>query len=65
MTPHDALIVEKLARIFTGGDALAGEKITEEDVLWLERKYFMELCHTEKTVERINGFLSSGKPVRN
>lgn len=65
ITSHDALIVEKLARIFTGGDALAGEKITEEDVLWLERKYFMELCHTEKTVERINGFLSSGKPVRN
>lgn len=65
MTPYDALIVEKLARIFTGGDALAGEKITEEDILYLERKYFMELCHTEKTIERINGFLSSGKPVRN
>lgn len=65
MTQHDAVVVEKLARIFTGGDTLAGEKITEEDILYLERKCFMELCHTEKTVERINGFLTTGKPVRN
>ncbi len=65
MTPYDAVIIEKLARILTGGDALAGEKITEEDVLNLERKYFMELCHEEKTAQRINGLLTTGKPVRN
>lgn len=65
MTPYDAVIVEKLARIFSGGDALAGEQITEEDVLYLERKAFMELAHNEKTVERIKGMLTTGKPVRN
>ena len=59
MTPYDAVIIEKLARILTG------EKITEEDVLNLERKYFMELCHEEKTAQRINGLLTTGKPVRN
>ena len=65
MTEYDAVIVEKLARIFTGGDALAGEQITEEDVLYLERKAFMELAHNEKTIERISGMLTTGKPVRN
>ena len=65
MTPYDAVIVEKLARIFSGGDALAGEQICEEDVLLLERKAFMELCHNEKTLERIKGMVQTGKPVRN
>jgi 3-hydroxyacyl-CoA dehydrogenase len=65
MTPYDAVIVEKLARIFSGGDALAGEQICEEDVLFLERKAFMELCHNEKTLERIKGMVQTGKPVRN
>ncbi len=65
MTPYDAVIVEKLARIFSGGDALAGEQITEENVLFEERKAFMELCHNEKTLERIKGMVATGKPVRN
>ena len=65
MTPYDAVIVEKLARIFTGGDALAGEQITEEDLLYLERKAFMDLCRNEKTLERIKGMVATGKPVRN
>lgn len=65
MTPYDAVIVEKLARIFSGGDALAGEQITEENVLFEERKAFMDLCHNEKTLERIKGMAATGKPVRN
>ena len=65
MTPYDAVIVEKLARIFSGGDALAGEQITEEDLLILERKAFMDLCRNEKTLERIKGMVMTGKPVRN
>ena len=65
MTPYDAVIVEKLARIFSGGDALAGEQITEEDLLFEERKAFMELCRSEKTLERIKGMIATGKPVRN
>ena len=65
MTPYDAVIVEKLARIFSGGDALAGEQIREEDVLFEERKAFMELCHNEQTLERIKGMVATGKPVRN
>ena len=65
MTAYDAVIVEKLARIFSGGDALAGEPVTEEDILFLERKAFMELCENEKTLERIKGMVATGKPVRN
>jgi len=65
MTPYDAVIVEKLAGIFCGGDALAGEPVTEEDILFLERKAFMELCGNKKTLERIKGMVATGKPVRN
>ena len=46
-------------------DALAGEPVTEEDILFLERKAFMELCGNEKTLERIKGMVATGKPVRN
>ena len=65
MTEYDAVIVEKLARILSGGDALSGESIPEEYVLLLERQAFIDLCKNEKTGERIKGMLATGKPVRN
>ena len=62
---HDALIAEKLAHVLTGGDRLAGTKMTEQDVLALEKEAFLSLCGTEKTRARIQHMLANGKPLRN
>ncbi|MBM3289865.1 MAG: 3-hydroxyacyl-CoA dehydrogenase, partial [Candidatus Hydrogenedentes bacterium] len=50
---HDTFIAEKIANILTGGDRLPGTKMTEQDVLDLEREAFLSLVGTEKTQQRI------------
>ena len=62
---HDILIAEKVAHILTGGDRPAGAKVTEQDILDLEREAFVSLVGTEKTQQRIQHMLMSGKPLRN
>ncbi|HIJ65094.1 MAG TPA: 3-hydroxyacyl-CoA dehydrogenase/enoyl-CoA hydratase family protein [Candidatus Hydrogenedentes bacterium] len=62
---HDVLIGLKLAAALTGGGRAPGAKLTEQDVLDLEREGFLSLCGTEKTKQRIEHMLETGKPLRN
>jgi len=62
---HDMLISTKVAYILTGGDRIEGTPMTEQDVLDLEAEAFCSLCGTEKTQQRIQHMLVSGKPLRN
>jgi 3-hydroxyacyl-CoA dehydrogenase len=62
---HDMLISTWVANILTGGDRIEGTPITEQDVLDLECEAFCSLCGTEKTQQRIQHMLASGKPLRN
>jgi 3-hydroxyacyl-CoA dehydrogenase len=62
---HDALIGSHIANILTGGNRLPGTKMSEQDVLDLEKEAFCSLCGTEKTQERIRHMLTTGKPLRN
>ncbi|MCC6489361.1 MAG: 3-hydroxyacyl-CoA dehydrogenase/enoyl-CoA hydratase family protein [Candidatus Hydrogenedentes bacterium] len=62
---HDAVIAEKIAHILTGGERLPGTKMTEQDVLDLEREAFLSLVGMEKTQQRIQHMLTTGKPLRN
>jgi len=62
---HDALIAEKLAFTLTGGDRLAGTPVSEQDILDLECEAFCSLCGTEKTQQRMQHMLQTGKPLRN
>ncbi len=62
---HDVFISEKIAHILTGGERAPGTKITEQDVLDLEREAFLSLVGTEKTQQRIQAMLTTGKPLRN
>ena len=62
---HDVLIGEHVANILTGGDRAAGSKMTEQDVLDLEREAFVSLVATEKSQARIQQMLMTGKPLRN
>ena len=49
----------------SGGDVDAGTVVDEQWVLDLERKVFVSLLQQEKTLERIENMMSTGKPLRN
>lgn len=65
ISEHDAFIAEKIIQVMTGGDVEAGTLVSEEWLLTLERKAFIELIGHPKTMERVMGILQNGKPVRN
>jgi 3-hydroxyacyl-CoA dehydrogenase len=62
---HDALIGRKLARVLCGGELSAAQWVSEDRILALEREAFVELLHEEKTMERIQAMLTTGRPLRN
>lgn len=64
-TEHDALVAKKLAYVMCGGDLSEPTMVTEQYLLDLEREAFLSLTGEKKTLERIQGVLKSGKPVRN
>ena len=62
---HDFHIASLIANVVTGGEVDTGTLVTEEYLMALERQAFCTLVQHPKTQERILGFLSTGKPVRN
>lgn len=65
ITEYEAEMGGIVADVITGGDVDAGTLITEQYVLDLEREAFVQLCHNQKTVDRINHMLKTNKPLRN
>jgi 3-hydroxyacyl-CoA dehydrogenase len=65
ISEYDKLVGEKYANILCGGRVLPGTILTEQYVLELERESFMSLCGENKTLQRIEHMLKTGKPLRN
>ena len=65
ISAHDFLIASRIAEVVCGGDVDAGSLVSEDWLLTLERKAFIDLLGNGKTQERIMGMLQTGKPVRN
>ncbi len=65
ISEHDAVIGRHLANVLTGGETSHVTPMTEQQVLDLEREAFLSLCGTEKTQERMQAILMTGKPLRN
>jgi 3-hydroxyacyl-CoA dehydrogenase len=65
VSEHDVLVASKLANVLTGGDVSPLDEVTEQHVLDLEREAFLSLCGTEKTQQRMEAILTTGKPLRN
>jgi 3-hydroxyacyl-CoA dehydrogenase len=65
ISDHDALIGRKLAWVMSGGDLPGSGKLTEQQLLDLEREAFLSLCGERKTQERIAHTLKTGKGLRN
>jgi 3-hydroxyacyl-CoA dehydrogenase len=64
ISEHDALLGTHVATILCGGDRAPGVA-SEQHFLDLEREAFLSLLGTEKTRERIQHMLKTGKPLRN
>jgi 3-hydroxyacyl-CoA dehydrogenase len=65
ISEHDQFISEKLGFVMAGGDLSASAVVSEQYLLDLERKAFLELCMQRKTLERLQSLVSSGKILRN
>ena len=65
ISEHDQLIAEKLGFVMCGGDLSQPTKVSEDYLLALERKAFVELCATRKTLERLQSIIQKGKVLRN
>jgi len=65
MSEHDGLISEKLGWVMCGGDLSENTRVSEQYLLDLERKAFVELCMQRKTLERLESLVKTGKILRN
>ncbi|MFT5168565.1 MAG: 3-hydroxyacyl-CoA dehydrogenase [Saprospiraceae bacterium] len=62
---HDIKIAKKVAYVLCGGDLSAGQKVSEQYLLDIEREAFLSLAGEQKTMERIQHMLQTNKPLRN
>jgi len=65
ISAHDYKLGAMIAEIVSGGDIEQDSLVSEQWLLDLERKAFIELLNHPKTQERIMGMMQTGKPVRN
>ncbi len=65
MSEHDRVISEKLGFVLCGGDLSENTVVSEQYLLDLERKAFVELCAERKTLERLESLVKNGKILRN
>lgn len=65
ISEHDQLISQKLGYVLCGGDLSQPTKVSEQYLLNLERKAFLELCQQRLTLERMQSLLTKGKILRN
>ena len=53
---HDAMVMQKVARVLTGGDLKHPTKVSEQHLLNLELEALMSLCGESETIKRLNSF---------
>lgn len=62
---YDGVIAGHAASILSGGNLSLPQWVPEEYLLKLEKEAFLDLLGNEKTHERIEALLKTGKPIRN
>ena len=65
ISEYDKHLGMKLAYVITGGALSASQTVGEDYLLELEREAFLSLLGEEKTQQRIQHLLETGKPLRN
>jgi 3-hydroxyacyl-CoA dehydrogenase len=65
MTEYEVHLANKVAYVLCGGDVADNSRVGEQYLLDLEREVFLSLAGEEKTHQRIEHTLKTGKPLRN
>jgi 3-hydroxyacyl-CoA dehydrogenase len=65
ISAHDYIVARQVAAVLCGGEVDAGSEVDEDWMLAVERRAFVELALLEKTQQRIQHTLATGKPLRN
>jgi 3-hydroxyacyl-CoA dehydrogenase len=65
ISAHDYRVGKAVATGLCGGDVETGTLVSEDWLLSVERRAFIELSKTEQTQARIKHMLETGKPLRN
>jgi len=65
ISAHDYAVARAAATALCGGDVETGSPVDETWLLTVERKLFVGLLKNEKTRQRIQHTLETGKPLRN
>ena len=62
---HDCFVARCAATALCGGDIEAGSLVDEQGLLSVELNVFLELVKNQKSQQRIQHLLDTGKPLRN
>ena len=65
ISDHDVVIGRTLATVMAGGSLPHPTTVAEQELLDLEREAFLSLVGEQKTLERIQHMLKTGKALRN
>ena len=65
ISEHDLKVAKKVAYVMCGGDLTGSHKVSESYLLDLEREAFLSLLGEQKTLQRMEHTLKTGKPLRN
>jgi 3-hydroxyacyl-CoA dehydrogenase len=65
ISSHDYLVGRAVAAALCGGNVEKGTQVSEEWLLDVERREFINLLKTSETQARIDHMLETGKPLRN
>lgn len=65
ISEHDRIISEEFGYVMAGGDLSDATKVSESYLLDLERKAFLKLAMTRKSMERMQSLVTTGRPLRN
>jgi 3-hydroxyacyl-CoA dehydrogenase len=64
-TAYDEVVSGRVAQVLTGGEVDLVDIVTEDDLLALECRTFLESLKDDRTLARIEHMLETGKPLRN
>ena len=65
ISEYDAFLARRIAYVISGGDVRDNAEVTDDVILSLERRAFIDFLKQEKTQARIEHMLKTGKPLRN
>ena len=65
ISEYDAFLAGRIAYVISGGDVRDNAEVTDDVILSLERRAFIDFLNQAKTQARIEHMLKTGKPLRN